>query len=214
VPGARNEGDGSRANAIDIVLFDLGGVLIDFGGIDAMKELSRIADDELLWHRWLSCPWVRRFERGQCSDAEFAAGMVDEWKLDVTPEDFLDQFQSWLGGPLPGAEVLLDDVRRTHPAGCLSNTNALHWDQNFARWPILEAFDFRFLSFQLGVVKPDRDLFERVAELLPVSADRVLFLDDNLVNVEGAREFGFVAAHVRGVDEARRALVDNGVFER
>ena len=46
-----------------------------------------------------------------------------------------------------------------------------------------------------------------------MSADRVLFLDDNLVNVEGAREVGFVAVHVRGVDEARRALADAGVID-
>jgi putative hydrolase of the HAD superfamily len=212
VPGARDEGEDSRPNDIAIVLFDLGGVLIDFGGVDAMKDLARIDDDELLWHRWLSCPWVRRFECGACSNTEFATGMVDEWDLDVTPADFLDQFQSWLGGPLPGAEVLVDEVRRTHPAGCLSNTNALHWDHNFVRWPILDAFDFRFLSFQLGIVKPDRALFERVAELLPVDAGRVLFLDDNLVNVEGARAVGFVAAHVRGVDEARSALVDSSIL--
>ena len=154
MPGARDEDEDSRPDEIAIVLFDLGGVLVDFGGVDAMKDLARIDDDELLWHRWLSCPWVRRFERGECSNDDFAAGMVDEWQLDVTPEDFLDQFQSWLGGPLPGAEALLDEVRRTHPAGCLSNTNALHWEQNFVRWPILDAFDFRFLSFQLGVVNP------------------------------------------------------------
>jgi HAD superfamily hydrolase (TIGR01509 family) len=213
VPGARDEGEDSRPDDIAIVLFDLGGVLVDFGGVDAMKDLARVEDDELLWHRWLSCPWVRRFERGECSDADFATGMVDEWELDLTPEDFLDQFRSWLGGPLPGAEALVEEVRRTHPAGCLSNTNALHWDQNFSRWPILDAFDFRFLSFQLGVVKPDRDLFERVAQLLPVSAARVLFLDDNLVNVEGAQAVGFVAAHVRGVDEARRAVAAAGVID-
>jgi putative hydrolase of the HAD superfamily len=212
VPGARDEGDDLRTRDVDIVLFDLGGVLIDFGGVEKMKQLARIEDDELLWHRWLTCPWVRRFECGECSDADFAAGMVDEWELDVTPEDFLDQFQSWLGGPFPGAEALLDEVRRTHPAGCLSNTNALHWERNFVRWPILEAFDFRFLSFQLGIVKPDRAMFERVAELLPVDAPRVLFLDDNMVNVESARDVGFVALHVRGVDQARQALFDSGVL--
>lgn len=213
MPGARDEGGDSRPDGIDIVLFDLGGVLIDFGGVEAMKRLAGIDDDELLWHRWLTCPWVRRFETGGCSNDAFAAGIVDEWQLDVTPEDFLDQFGSWIGGPMPGAEELVDDVRRTHPAGCLSNTNALHWDQNFSQWPILDAFDFRFLSFQLGIVKPDRDLFERVAQLLPVDAQRVLFLDDNLVNVEGARDVGFVAAHVRGVDEARHALAAAGVID-
>ena len=48
----------------DVVLFDLGGVLVDFGGVQAMKELSGITDDDELWHRWLTCRWVREFERG------------------------------------------------------------------------------------------------------------------------------------------------------
>lgn len=196
----------------DLVLFDLGGVLIDFAGVAPMKELAGIETDDELWERWLSCRWVRSFERGQCSPDDFAAGMVDDWDLPIAPPEFLAAFQRWPGGPLPGAEVLVDEVRRVMPAGCLSNTNALHWEQNFAQWAILDEFDFRFLSFELGALKPDRDLFDRVAELLPVPVARVLFLDDNAINVEGAQAAGFAARHVRGVDEARAALVAAGVI--
>jgi hypothetical protein len=74
---------------IDVVLFDLGGVLVDFGGVAPMKELARIEDDDELWRRWLTCPWVRTFERGGCSPEDFAAGVVREWDLPVAPEDFL-----------------------------------------------------------------------------------------------------------------------------
>jgi HAD superfamily hydrolase (TIGR01509 family) len=196
----------------DIVLFDLGGVLIDFGGVGPMKELAGIDTDDELWQRWLTCRWVRTFERGECSAGDFAAGVVSDWDLAIAPDDFLDEFRGWPGGALPGAEALLEEVRARVPAGCLSNTNALHWDQNFSRWPILDAFDFQFLSFRLGNVKPDRELFQRVAALLPVEAGRVLFLDDNAVNVEGAIDAGFAARHVRGVDESRRALIDAGVL--
>src|SRR5438128_1537819 len=107
-------------------------------------------------------------------------------------------------GSLPGAHELVASVRAHTPVGCLSNTNPLHWERNFSRWPILDAFDFRYLSFELGHVKPDRELFDRVAELVPAPPDRVLFLDDNLLNIEGAREAGFQAMHVRGVDETRQ----------
>lgn len=198
--------------SIDVVLFDLGGVLIDFGGVDPMKELAGIDSDDELWRRWLTCRWVRSFERGECSEDEFAAGMVSDWNLPVDAQTFLDAFQSWPGGPLPGADDLLRTVQESVPAGCLSNTNALHWEHHFAKWPILDSFDFRFLSFELGIVKPDRALFDRVAELLPTAADRVLFLDDNIINVEGAGAAGFVARHVRGVDEARAALIAAGVI--
>jgi FMN phosphatase YigB (HAD superfamily) len=125
---------------------------------------------------------------------------------------FLDAFASWPGGPLAGADALLPRVQGAQPAGCLSNRNSLHWEHNVTRWPILDAFDHRFLSFEFGIVKPDRALFDRVAELLAVPRDRILFLDDNLLNVEGAVAAGFAARHVRGVAEAERALVDAGVI--
>jgi putative hydrolase of the HAD superfamily len=200
------------AGAFDVVLFDLGGVLIDFAGVAPMKELTGIEHDDELWRRWLMCRWVRSFERGDCSADEFAAGMVDDWDLPLEPAAFLAEFRSWPGGPLPGADALVARVRETMPAGCLSNTNSLHWDDHFARWPILDGFDFRFLSFELGIVKPDRELFDRVAELVAAPAGRVLFLDDNALNVEGAIAAGFVAVQVRGVGEAEQALVDSGVL--
>jgi FMN phosphatase YigB (HAD superfamily) len=197
----------------DVVLFDLGGVLIDFGGVEPMKALAGVESDDELWSRWLTCRWVRSFERGDCPADAFATGVVEDWGLAIDPAAFLDAFRSWPGGALPGADELLQRVQRVVPAGCFSNTNALHWEQNFGRWPILEAFDFCFLSFELGAVKPDRAAFDRVAQLVPAPPERVLFLDDNVPNIEGAHAAGFAAAHVRGVTEARRALVDAGVIE-
>jgi HAD superfamily hydrolase (TIGR01509 family) len=142
-----------------------------------------------------------------------ARGLISDWGLSVTPDAFLDAFRNWPVGPLPGAEALVRRVRQTMPVGCLSNTNTLHWQDHFERWPILDSFDFRFLSFELGVVKPDRELFERVADLLPMPPSRVLFLDDNLINVAGASAAGFVARLARGVDETRAALVEAGVID-
>jgi len=197
--------------AIDVVLFDLGGVLVDFGGVEAMKRLSAIDDDDELWRRWLGCPWVRAFERGDCSPDEFARGVVDDWSLPLSAREFLDEFQSWIGGPLEGADELVRSTQRRVVVGCLSNTNSLHWTQNEPRWGLLRAFDVRFLSFEMGCVKPDRDMFDRVAEELPFSRDRVLFLDDNAINVDGAVAAGFRAVRAAGVDEARQALVSAGI---
>ncbi len=200
---------------VDVVLFDLGGVLVDPGGVAEMRELSGIDSDEELWRRWLSCPWVQRFEAGRCTDEEFAAGVVEDWELALSPDAFLAAFASWHGGPYPGSDQLVAEVHEVASVGYLSNTNSAQWSANLAGSPLVGGFDFGFVSFELGLVKPDRAIFEAVASRLPVSADgvgRVLFLDDNLVNVEGARASGFVAQHVRGVDEARRALVAEGVL--
>ncbi len=198
----------------DLVLFDLGGVLIELTGVGAMRELAEIESDDALWERWLSCPWVRAFERGDCTPDEFAAGMVAEWELTVAPEDFLDSFRAWPVGPLPGAEELVERVRAVVAVGCLSNTNAMHAGERFSHWSIFHLFEPRLLSHELGLLKPDRDLFDRVAELAGVVAERILFLDDNIINVDGANAAGFVAMHTRGVGEAERALIAAGVLGR
>jgi len=114
------------SDTIDAVLFDLGGVLIELGGVRAMMELADIDTDDELWQRWLSCRWVRTFERGRCSANDFAAGVISDWALSVTPDAFLDAFRNWPIGPLPGAEALVRQVGQTVPVGCLSNTNTLH----------------------------------------------------------------------------------------
>ena len=178
-----------------------------------MRELSGIVSDEALWSRWLDCRWVRRFEAGRCTPEEFAAGVVADWELHLDPAAFLAAFGGWPEPPYAGALELVTAVQATVPAGFLSNMNSFQWATNYEAIPLAEAFDFRFLSFELGLVKPDAAIFDAVAARLPVPRDRVLFLDDNAVNVEGAEGAGFVARHVRGVDGARDALVAAGVLE-
>jgi glucose-1-phosphatase len=200
------------AEPVDLVLFDLGGVLIEVPGVRAMLELTGIQGEEELWRRWLTCRWVRRFESGGCSETEFAAGVVADWQLELSASEFLGAFRDWPAGPLPGAAELVAQTRASVPTGCFSNTNALHWHDHIAAWPLMSLFDHRFLSFELGLLKPDIAAFAQVAELLGVPAGRVLFLDDNAVNVAGAVAAGFQGTLATGVDEARQRLVEAAVL--
>jgi HAD superfamily hydrolase (TIGR01509 family) len=177
-----------------------------------MRELSKIGSDEELWRRWLTCRWVQSFESGTCSSEDFAAGLVADWELQISAEAFLDEFRNWTADPFPGAEDVVRQVRTLVPTGCLSNTNPLQWEGFYSRWPLLDELDFRFLSFELGLVKPDPEVFEMVAAQLPVPREQVLFLDDNLLNVDAANVAGFRAVHTRGLDEARHALAAAGVW--
>lgn len=200
------------AHGVAAVVFDLGGVLAEFGGVERMTALARVASDDEMWQRWLTCEWVRAFERGQCDPREFAAGVVGDWSLEIDAEQFLDEFATWLVGPCRGAEELVAEVRERVPVGCLSNTNPVHWTAGAGRWPLMRAFDHTFLSFELGMVKPDAEIFTHVVEALGLPAQQVLFLDDNRLNVDAARAVGFAAERVQGVDEARGALAAAGVL--
>jgi FMN phosphatase YigB (HAD superfamily) len=195
----------------DYVLFDLGGVLIQVGGVRAMGDLAGIADDQEVWRRWLTCRWVREFERGRCTVAEFADGVVADWELSIGAEEFAEEFRLWTGGLLEGARELVESTRNHIRTACLSNSNALQWPE-YVRTGIADHLDLLFLSHELDLIKPDREIFDHVLQVTGSPADRLLFFDDNEMNVVAARDAGLTALEVRGVDEARSALLQFGVL--
>jgi putative hydrolase of the HAD superfamily len=168
--------------------------------------------EEEMWARWLTCRWVRDFERGRCSDVEFAAGVVADWDLPLSGPEFLEMFKVWPEALLDGAAELVSEVRGLVAVGCVSNSNIPHWHRMTSLWGLDKMFDYTFLSHEMGYVKPDRELFDSVAATLKGHAERLVFLDDNEVNVVQARAAGFRAARVRGPDEARAALATMGVL--
>ena len=95
---------------------------------------------------------------------------------------------------------------------CFSNTNDLHWERQFDDFGFDRMFDELFVSFEMGRVKPDREAFEWVVERLDVEPHEILFLDDNAINVEGARAVGIDAERAVGVAGAREILKRRGLL--
>ena len=191
---------------MEAVVFDLGGVLAEFNGVATMRELARISSDEELWARWLGCEWVRRFERGQCTPEAFADGMVGEWQLPMTGPEFLTTFGDWVQAPYDGAEELIAQTAERVCVAMLSNMNAVHWERAVGGWSLVKRFDHVFTSFELGLIKPDVEVFHHVVEVLDIEPRQIFFVDDNRINVEGARAAGLQAEQVRGIAEARAAV--------
>ena len=188
------------------------GVLVELGGVGVFGEWIGESRESEVWRRWLECPWVRRYERGQCSTDEFARGMVDAWDLVLAPDEFLDHFRSWPLGLFDGAEELVGALRGRVRRACFSNTNELHWDHQLESFGLDGLFDDYFLSYRMQLVKPDREAFEHVVAALEAAPEEILFLDDNPINVDGARAVGIDAHCVMGVAEARRLLEERKIL--
>jgi glucose-1-phosphatase len=200
-----------NTNAADVrvVLFDVGGVLVELVGVDA---ILRWRDNDLsveqLWHLWLHSPAVRAFETGRIAADEFAARMVVELQVAVTPQHFLEQFETWPARLYPDALPLLDAIPRRYARVLLSNSNDLHWARVLHSMGLHDAVDRHFSSHLIGKIKPDAEAFEHVFAELHCTAEQVLFLDDNQINVHAARALGMQAQRVQGAIEARQALLD------
>ncbi len=200
-------------NQIRVVLFDLGGVLVELTGVPTMLAWmgQRISHDELL-RMWLSSPVVRAFETGRITPEMFCDQLIAEMALPVKTPELLDEFTRWAIGPLSGALELVARVPRRYTRATLSNSNSLHWPRLMNDMKLAEAFDYHFASHLTGKIKPDEEAFLHVVECLNCTPSEVLFIDDSHLNVEAATRVGMRAARVKGVGEAERALVQAGVI--
>jgi len=189
----------------DVLLFDLGGVLIDFAGFEEMRHLlPEGLDRSGIRDRWIHSESVQLFERGDIKPEEFARRLIGEFHLELSAEEFLQEFVSWARGPYPGALALLRRLQNSHRIACLSNSNELHTPIHRASMePLMEGYYF---SDELGLVKPDRLFFEYVIRDLAVSPRRIAFFDDTAVNVEAARKCGLSAFFVDGIVELEAQL--------
>jgi putative hydrolase of the HAD superfamily len=199
---------------IRVLLFDVGGVLVQLSGVEAMLEWldNGISEDEF-WRRWLQSEPVRQFETGQIDADEFAIGVTSEFDLAVEPRQFLEAFIRWPTGLYPGTLEMLARIPGSYQRAVLSNSNALHWPRVQTEMKLGAAFDNHFVSHLTGRIKPDAAAFEHVMESLGCSPASVLFLDDNLLNVDAAKRVGMQAVRVRGIDETKLALIERKIIE-
>jgi HAD superfamily hydrolase (TIGR01509 family) len=199
--------------AIGCIVFDIGGVLVELKGISTMLSWMRNPCDEPgLWRAWLGSPTVRDYERGRIDTGSFAAGVVAEFDLTVTAEQFIAGFTDWPSRPLPGAHDLLRDVRAGVMRATLSNSNALHWTRIMHEMAFEPHFDHHFASHLIDRIKPDQDVFAHVIEAVGVRPDEILFVDDNAINVDAARRCGLTAFRCVGPGEVRTRLAAAGLL--
>ncbi|HEX7069687.1 MAG TPA: HAD family phosphatase [Rhodothermales bacterium] len=192
-----------------VLLFDLGGVLIESVMFSELKRLMNTDRSEAeLIDIWLRNPLTRRFELGRCPPEEFSRSVVREFGVNLDPAEFLASFSTWPKGFYDGAVGLLADLRSQHTVCCLSNSNEVHWTSS-----LTAHFDRAFSSHLIGCIKPDPEAFAYVLSEIDVPAERVHFFDDAPVNVEAARRLGLNAYHTVGFGALQAELKQLGFID-
>lgn len=191
----------------DLLLFDLGGVLVENEGPARLASwLPNITSDELILDQWLTSPVVRAFERGRMKPLSFADTVVKELALPITSSEFLTDFAEWVTQLYPGTENLLQQLAGSYKLGCLSNTNVLHWQRMSEVMHMDTLFDYHFVSYEMGLLKPDHEVFLHVIEQTGYAPERILYFDDSQCNVDSAEAVGIVARKTLGLTEVYSAL--------
>jgi glucose-1-phosphatase len=198
---------------VRVLLFDLGGVLVDYTGIRDMAALLRLsATEHEIRRRFESCPHVAAYCTGRLDRMEFGERMVRDWGLTVSTEQFLQEFRMWSRGLLPGAAELLSSLRQRFRLAALSNSNELHWERHTNDIGVTALFEVAISSHQVGSAKPDPAIYQEALERLDVAPEAITFFDDSRANVVAASALGMRAFQVEGIDALRQRLVADGLL--
>jgi len=201
------------ADAPQVLLFDLGGVLVEFTGVrDLAALLPEPATATEIIERWDRCLLSRAFGVGRLPAGEYAERFVHDWGITLDPDAFLREYRSWSRRLYPGAKELLAELRPRYRLAALSNSNEAHWDRNTHEIGVTEQFEVAISSHQVGLAKPDPAIYLTALERLRVAAADVVFFDDVAANVTAARDLGIRAFQVRGVEDIRSALAAEGLL--
>ncbi|AOM41937.1 glucose-1-phosphatase [Xenorhabdus hominickii] len=183
-----------------LYIFDMGNVIIDIDFKRALAVWSNLSGTPLatLTPKFSVGETFEKHECGKISDRTFADVMCDEMDISLSFEQFVEGWNAIFIGVRQEVIELMNKLRdQGHRVVVLSNTNHLHLDYWPVQYPeITTSTDFLYLSQNLGMRKPNPDIFKYVLETEGVTADQAMFFDDVLEYVETAKKSGINAIHV------------------
>ena len=196
-------------SSVDVLLFDLGRVVLDINFDSMMAKWARHAGcaPADLVQRFVVNDSFKHHETGRIDDAAFFADLRQSLGIGLTDAQFLEGWNAIFAGEMPGIAPLLAGAAKRLPLYAFSNTNpahVAHFSKAYAG--VLGHFREIFLSSSIGLRKPDAEAYDHVVKAIGVPASRILFFDDSAANIEGARARGLRAVHVTSMDDVARAL--------
>ncbi|MFU2315341.1 glucose-1-phosphatase [Rahnella sp. PCH160] len=183
-----------------LYIFDMGNVIIDIDFKRVLGVWSHLSGTPLatLTERFSMGEVFQKHERGEISDEQFAADLCHEMGIALSFEQFSAGWQAIFVGLRPEVITVFKKLREEgHRVVVLSNTNRLHLDFWPHHYPEIEAnTDAMYLSQNLGMRKPEPEIFQHVLEKEGFSAAETVFFDDVVENIEAARAAGIEAVWV------------------
>jgi HAD superfamily hydrolase (TIGR01509 family) len=184
------------------IVADMGGVLVDLEWTERVSALlGRDVPIDELHHLWITATSTVDFECGRIDFDTFARAFIQEFGLAADVDTVQQEFLNFIQAPAPNCDAVLSALKPHYHLSLLSNTNPAHYQKLRDRYDFYRPFDQLFLSHQLGMMKPDRAIFEHVLTTLQVAPEAIAFFDDGARNVAAAQSVGIQAYQVHSPDD-------------
>lgn len=196
------------------IYFDLGNVLLHFDHHRAARQMAAVAgvSTELVWKEVFESDLQLSYERGAISTREFYEHFCDKTNSKANYDELClaaaDIFTlNCDTGPIVSA-LATAGIR----TGILSNTCEVHWRFLFNGHTQLDrSFELYALSYQLGSLKPESEIYLAAAKLAGVQPQEIFFCDDRPENVAGATAVGYDAVLYETPQKLHRELRARGL---
>lgn len=195
------------------VVFDLGGVLIDW---DPRRVYRKILPTEAEVEQFLSTvctlEWDAQQDAGRSLD-EGIAELVARFPDRIPPIEAWRDRYSEMALPIPDSVALLQELReRGVPLFALSNWGADEFEAIRDDFPFLNFFSGVLISGKVGLVKPDPRFFDLLVREHRLNPATVAFIDDRRPNVVAAQQLGFRSFLFRSAADLREKLTHVGLL--
>jgi len=201
--------------ARDTVVFDLGGVLIDWDPRHLYRKL--FAGHEVAMEHFLANVCTHEWNRCQDAGRSFAEGArllkAEHPEKAELIDAYFARFDEMMPGPIAGSvEILSELCDRGTPLYGLTNFSAETYAPTFERFEFLGWFRGILVSGEVGLIKPDPRIFELLIRRFAIDPRRTVYVDDVEANVIAARPFGIHAIHFTTAASLRAELVAFGLL--
>jgi 2-haloacid dehalogenase len=196
------------------VIFDFGGVLIDWNPRPLYRKLS---DDEEEMEHFLATvctpSWNEQQDGGRPL-SEATALLADRFpqQIDLITA-YYDRWTEMVKGPMePSIAVLAELHERGVPLYGLTNWSAETYPYVEGRYDFMDWFDGIVVSGRERMKKPDEDIFRLLLDRYDLDASDTVFIDDNLANIATARRLGIHGIPFTTPEQLRRDLAGYGLL--
>ena len=195
------------------VVFDLGGVLVDWDPRHLYRKL--LPDEEtvdLFLHRVCSQEWNVQQDKGR----PFEDAIKE--RVTLFPEEehliraYFERWPEMLGGPIEGSVEILSELKQSgFPVYALSNWSAETYPLAKKRYAFLQWFRGEVISGQVGMIKPQPEIYRHLLKVHGLKAGETLFIDDRQENVDAAANEGIHGILFHNPGQLRNDLASLGI---
>ena len=191
------------------VIFDLGGVLVDWDPRYLYRRLFN--GDEAAMEHFLAHVCTPEWNREQDAGRPFAEAEAEAATRHPDMVNFIRawarDFDEMIPRAIDGSVALLEELReRSVPLYALTNWSAETFARQPARFPFLDWFDGIVVSGREKLIKPDPRIFRLLLDRYGIDATHAVFIDDVAANTAAAAALGMPGIHFTGADGVRREL--------